>query len=335
MEKVIRALGAALALVLWCSIAFADTATVKRPSNLRADHDVNAALVKHLDVATQLTVLDEAPQNGYLHVKTAGGDEGWVFSRNVTVAQKQPAHHAKKLPARAATAKSRSSGPCFPTFDQCPDDGCAKANSADAALNNRKRHLLADDGSAVTLNFADLRTLQDTSDTEHVPQEANIKDRTILADFDIGGGRHVGEGKLIQVAGFIAPDRTLGKGSAESVNCRLTSEHDTDVHIPIVEDAESSEWESFVAEPIPQHRSPTWTVTRWRKIQDDGSKVLVRGQLLYDNKHRVNDDPNDPQGTQPKRFTIWEIHPITAIFVCGLPTNDCDATKEADWLPVK
>jgi hypothetical protein len=328
------------------SPVFADTpATVTRSSILRGDHDASSTLVKRLDVSTPLTVLDMNPQNGYLHVRTADGTEGWVFARNISViaerpaaggaaAGRQPARHPTPFAARAAKARSRSAGACAASLDQCTEDGCDAPGTPHALLNHRKR-TVPPDGSAVTLTFADLRALQGSTDRKGIGQGADIADRAVLTNLDIGGGRTISEGALVQLAGFISPARSLGPGSAESVNCRLTSAHDTDVHIPVVETAVGTEFESLVVEPIPQGRPPTWNLTLWKKIQTDGTKLLVRGQLMYDNIHRVNSNPDHPQGGQPKRFTLWEVHPIVAIFECAVPSNDCDPTREGDWLQVK
>jgi hypothetical protein len=312
------------------------TATVTSASNLRADHDISSPLVKHLDVSTLVTVLDTTPQNGYLQVRTPGGDEGWVLARNVSaVVERQPAHHPTPFAARAAKARARSSGqPCAASLNECTQDGCDSPGTPHALLNHRKR-TVPPDGPAVTLTFADLRALQTSADRKGIAQGADISDRAILEHLDIGGGHTISEGDLVQVAGFISPERNLVKGSAESVNCRLTSANDTDVHVPVVEIAEGSEFDSFVVEPIPQGRPPSWNLTLWKKIQTDGTKLLVRGQLMYDNIHTVNDDPSHVQGGQPKRFTLWEVHPITAIFECALPSNDCDPGREADWIQAK
>jgi hypothetical protein len=77
------------------------------------------------------------------------------------------------------------------------------------------------------------------------------------------------------------------------------------------------------------------TARRGGKIQADGTRILLRGQLIYDNVHTVNDNPDHPQGGQPKRFTLWEVHPISAIFECALPSNACDPNSEGDWIQVR
>lgn len=58
--------------------------------------------------------------------------------------------------------------------------------------------------------------------------------------------------------------------------------------------------------------------------------VLIIDGLMYDNEHFVNDNPASPKGTQPKRFSLWEIHPVTAFYVC--PAGDwCDPTQLGQW----
>ena len=187
----------------------------------------------------------------------------------------------------------------------------------------------------MTLTFKELRALQTSTDQKGIQQGIDIEDRAVLSGLAAGDGKTVGEGQLVQVTGFIAPERTLGKGSAESVNCRLTAVNDTDVHIPVVEDPEGSEFDAFVAEPIPQARPAAWKLALWKRLQADGTKILVRGQLLYDNLHMVNDDPDHLLGNQPKRFTLWEVHPITGIFECTLESNDCDPERPGDWREIR
>jgi hypothetical protein len=53
-------------------------------------------------------------------------------------------------------------------------------------------------------------------------------------------------------------------------------------------------------------------------------QVRLIGGWTYDNEHFVNDDPAHPRSSDPKRFALWEVHPITAFYAC--PTGDgCDA----------
>ena len=59
-------------------------------------------------------------------------------------------------------------------------------------------------------------------------------------------------------------------------------------------------------------------------------QVLVIGGLTYDNEHMVNKNSAHPNGTQPKRMSLWEIHPITEFLVCDV--TSCDPTKKSEWI---
>jgi hypothetical protein len=43
-------------------------------------------------------------------------------------------------------------------------------------------------------------------------------------------------------------------------------------------------------------------------------------------------DENNPLSGQPKRFSLWEIHPITSVKVCKRSTlSQCDPDRASDW----
>jgi hypothetical protein len=72
----------------------------------------------------------------------------------------------------------------------------------------------------------------------------------------------------------------------------------------------------------------------FRALQKEGRRLLVRGGLFYDSKHIVNTDENSGL-SEPKRFTLWELHPITAVLVCTRKDNKCDPETASDWTPLK
>ena len=305
---------------------------VTRTANLREGPSGTSAVVAQLDASSLVQILDPTPQNGYLRVRTSDGQEGWVWARNVQFQQTRArGRHPTPFASRLAAARRRSSGPCAASLDQCPVVGCEKAGTPHALLNQRKR-TVPPESAPVALSFQDFRSLQAAADNAGIAQGSDLDEtaRHKLQGLSVGG-RTLGEASVVQLAGFVSPERNLQKGSAESVNCRLTGVDETDVHVPLVEDAEGSEYESVVVEPIPQSRPATWNLALWRQVQRDGTRMLVRGQLMYDNLHQVNDDPAHPQSGQPKRFTLWEIHPITAVFLCARPSNDCDPADPSQW----
>jgi len=70
---------------LFASASFAQQATVVRNVNLRADPSTGNPPIKLLRTGTSLTLLEPTQQGGFYHVKTEDGEEGWVWSKNITV----------------------------------------------------------------------------------------------------------------------------------------------------------------------------------------------------------------------------------------------------------
>jgi uncharacterized protein YgiM (DUF1202 family) len=63
----------------------AQTATVKRDVNLRAEATTASAVIELLKPPATLTLLDSAKQGGFYHVKAEDGKEGWAWSRNISL----------------------------------------------------------------------------------------------------------------------------------------------------------------------------------------------------------------------------------------------------------
>ena len=81
---------------------------------------------------------------------------------------------------------------------------------------------------------------------------------------------------------------------------------------------------------IPQDRPANWTSSKVDKLR--GKVLLIEGGLFYDNLHFANGDANNPMGGQPKRFSLWEIHPVTSVKVCKKQTvSQCDPDRASDW----
>jgi hypothetical protein len=180
--------------------------------------------------------------------------------------------------------------------------------------------------TARTLSFADLKSLQLKANNlvgQH--NELTQAERDSLVNLSVTSGT-VREGKLVKVRGFLAAGlEPHANNSGESVNCRLTQSANNDFHIPLVENAGEDEFKGIVVEMIPQNRNPGWTLAKLINLRQQGKRVLVVGALFYDNIHIVNADPNHPIGGQPKRVSLWEVHPITKFFVCTKASNNCNA----------
>ena len=218
--------------------------------------------------------------------------------------------------------------------------GCTKAAKPryDAFLNYLKNQ--APQPTAKPLKTLTQQNFQDL--------DANIPDGLKKGN----NGEHadalakLGQGNIYAVIGFLYVVQITG---AESTNCQLSGGGDeqTDYHIHVGFDATTAkklrdgedltqkplQQTSIVVEMTPHYRAwhqPDWTaalVTRFL-----GHQVKVVGQLLADNEHNnANDNCAHPNAKLTKcwRASLWELHPVTELYVCDSPTP-CAATS-ANW----
>ena len=296
---------------------------------------------------TLVTTVPDTPQSGaFVQVATDDGRKGFVLAtavRPLAVLEAEQQleafggleglQSAKGLPSVLAAQ-------CSP-FPSCPTSGCA-TNAAHKLTNTRKR-LFPKATSSKVLTFDELDLLQALTDAKGIPQGEHLTaaERKQLTNFQIGA-QTISEGDHIAVTGFIAADRNIHCGGAESVNCGHSEPDDnepactrTDIHVPIVDRLEGRQVQSIVTEPIPQGENvKVWTPAAFREVKKEGRRVLIRGGLFYDSGHIVNTDEKSTT-SQPKRFTLWELHPITAVLVCKRQDNKCDPETATDWNPLK
>jgi hypothetical protein len=331
----------------------ADFIRLSRAAGLKESPSSDAADKVKLAKSTELNLVEDGQTNGYYHVvDDASGLDGFIFR---TMGRRFPggANGGTALTgagdtgggtdtgmsagraARVASGKKKKAQPCFATLASCPVTGCADPQDDPGhALLNTRKHNTSPSGTLTPLSFSQMKQLQSKTNALHLPvgpgTELSTEDRAKLANFSLPGGVTASEGQFIQLVGFISPDRKLTASSGESVNCKLTDASSNDIHIPIVAASDDTEFDSIVVETIPQGRPSAWSVAGFKKLQNDGTLLMIRGQLLYDNQHLVNDD-EESGSTQPKRFTIWEIHPVTELFQCTRTQNDCDPGNASQW----
>ncbi len=247
----------------------------------------------------------------------------------------------------SASGYATTKEPCAESLDKCPDIGCATPGSSEALSNTLKKRMVPVT-NVRKITFVTLQKLQKIADEKvgqnHYP---NKEERALLKSLNVNG-KKVGEGDVVRLSGYIAgTPRSMG---GESVNCRLTGKDNNDFHITLAEIAEPSqegdehestvkeedlEFQGVVVEMIPQQRPANWNIENLKDVKNQKKKVLVVGQLFYDSKHRVNNNPDKPIGGQPKRMTLWEIHPIYKFYVCDKIDNDCDEDKYKEWRELK
>lgn len=236
--------------------------------------------------------------------------------------------------SEAAQKSKPQRKPCAADLDSCPSRGCAKDGTPDALANRLKRTQPPSDNARL-LTLDDFEQLQDQA-THRVGQKVNLTktQRNTLRVLSTAAGQ-VSEGDVVAVSGYIVGGPRPNK-SGESVNCRLKGSGNNDFHIPIARDPTDSEFDAIVVEMIPQRRPKEWSVRVLKRVANEKRPVLLRGQLFYDNKHVVNDDQDSPRGGQPKRFSLWEIHPVTEFYVCMAAHQKCDPNNVGDgWKSLK
>jgi len=69
----------------------------------------------------------------------------------------------------------------------------------------------------------------------------------------------------------------------------------------------------------PHHRPPEWSAENLNKLAAAHTPIRVTGQLFFDSSHSPCENGQASAGN-PKRFSLWEIHPIYKFEVC---TGDC------------
>jgi hypothetical protein len=323
----IRRIGFAFAVLVWSTIVFAQAvATVTHNGNLRPTPSSAQPPIRLLTPPETVTLINSAPVNGYYHVRTAQGEEGWIFRNSVKL--------GGTLPAPPAAA-------CGPGTEIVPHTSCpavgmhgqngqlvAYSQTSDAGLRNlAKRHVPDPNCTPKPFTLDDARSMQNfidntfadarTTKTKFEPARS-LKN---IATFD----GQMSEGDLVRFSAYLVKARDEG---SESVNC--AGNDGTDIHISIgPKSTHPTEYDGIVAEMIPQVAKPAgWDTVTLNRLA--GKQVLLVGGLSYDNEHLVNDDPAHPKSGQPKRFSLWEIHPITAFYVC--PAGDgCDPAQLGQW----
>jgi hypothetical protein len=289
-------LGISASILLSSSVAAQSLVTTAQVK-LRRHPTSSAHVIALLGQGTSLDQLSpDSLKNGYIWVMS-GSDTGWVFKR-----------YTHSATGSHAVVPGPPTGPVT-ALSSCPMEGRSasgkKPGPADAASNKRKRNQLPL-GNATTLTFADFLRLQ--SDVEHLfnidshTQTLTLleADRAKLHNLPLASGS-VSEGDLVQLMGYLVlPDAHPNTG--EGVNCNLAGPENNDFHITVGPSlAANAGYQGIVVEMIPQQRPSEWSIQNLLRVEADKRPVLVVGQLFYDMKHKVNDDPAHKMQGQPVR----------------------------------
>lgn len=244
--------------------------------------------------------------------------------------------------SRAADFTEACSTPSFPGNPTAIDEKCGlEGSGGEEAEQNAVKNNFCASGSPRVMNLMQFKDLESAVERD---QSINFGDRANHGGHgptvDRSPLKTLGEGQLVQIRAYVLAAKQEG---AESVNCghefddvaNKNSFHD--IHISLVETRELAtpadheeeavdECQGIVAEMIPHHRPIAWTAANVNKVHAAHLLVRVTGQLFFDSSH-VPCAAGRPVRSNPKRFSLWEIHPIYTFEVC---TADC--AQEGTWL---
>ncbi len=247
---------------------------------------------------------------------------------------------AQKFPTTCADGST----PHFPSASATPIDGKCGLKGApppdhpeDGLQNQSKNNFCATGSAAASIHISEMALLQKKAENQEkisgfTPGQAPPR-RAFL--------KKLGEGRLVVFEGYVFQARQECK---ETVNCGLNVPNvnaSHDIHIALLEKPrqtrssdpkaaqDKEECTGFVAEMIPHHRPAEWTACNVNDVADKGLRVRVTGQEFFDGSH-VPCKKGVPQGSNPKRVSLWEIHPIYSFEVC--PSGDC---ANGGWQPLQ
>lgn len=80
-----RLLGLLIVFLFLGNLAAAQTAVVTHNVNLRPDASTNGTPLITLSVGTQVELIEPDQTNGYFHIRTTDGTEGWAWGHNLKV----------------------------------------------------------------------------------------------------------------------------------------------------------------------------------------------------------------------------------------------------------
>jgi hypothetical protein len=98
-------------------------------------------------------------------------------------------------------------------------------------------------------------------------------------------------------------------------------------HISIVPEeslTHADECNSVVVEMVPHHRPEAWTLQNVLRVANGHAQVRATGRLFFDSSH-TECVGGSRAGSDPARFSLWEIHPICKFEVCD--ADDCTVAK--------
>jgi hypothetical protein len=199
------------------------------------------------------------------------------------------------------------------------DDHCGIAGGssdpAKQAESRAKNNFCAATQSPRVITYDELVSLQGQS--ADIPKK--VPDRTVFAK--------LGEGQYVSYVAFIKDAHYSDVAKGEAVNCNIPGDATNDIHIILLKDPSDDECLSTTAEMSPHYRPPDWTPQNLKSVSA-GHPVRLQGHLFFDGSHTPCSGSSRPN---PKRASLWEIHPVYSVDVCTQTTIAACQSSDAEW----
>jgi hypothetical protein len=217
------------------------------------------------------------------------------------------------------------------------DDSCPAIGNADpstehgkhqAAQNQAKNNFCASN-TPVSIDFDVLHQLQqEAAKVTTFGSDMELPtDRSVLQKLPTKVGT-IGEGTVVRLVAFVINAHPSNVGSGESVNCKLKPAESNDIHIMLGQNSnQDDECSSVTAEMTPHFRPDTWTPNNMN--QNNARLFRFTGQLFFDASHKPCTGSTGPN---PKRSSIWEIHPVYGVEICSDSRNSCKVDSDQNWI---
>jgi len=262
------------------------SAVVTRNVHLRAGPSTDSTILRTLHPGDELTVLAPQKTNNYWDVRTASGEDGWVWSYNVHVE-----------PADSAAADSDS----LPVvFHGCGLEGTAQyeARRARNRLKNRR----------TTPTSADMDT---TAGLPRMLGPGDDRDRW-------------SDQKAATIVGYVLHVKPGGRETVNCGASALRY-RDTHIEVT-ANATDTLKTQRVIVEVTPRWRAlekargNDWS-TEGLRDRLEGHCAAFTGWFFFDSEHADEAENSAPGRDLDWRATAWEVHPVTAIHVVPCPAQ--------------
>lgn len=259
----------------------AQQAVLMNRATLRVDPSSKNPPTLRLDAGTDVDLIDPSPSHSYYPVRTADGQEGWIYSQTLKLVSAIPPPTTPPTPTSPGTPLLAPAGvstlfspdwekpaPNQTTFTG-PDGECGPTgDGCDTSTNARKNR------TDVPASYHEVtwKALQSLTYPLHAPRSLEQwpphQIRVIQPS----------EGVPVSTVGYIATIKVEDTGSGESTNCHFANPKEVDWHVPLVEHAGDAEASAIVVETTPPGQA--------RPPKMDGYESFSVGEFKFSGSHQ-------------------------------------------------